>query len=231
MAFYTVMASRLWAGSANALGNAMFNFRPRLAAFAVLAVAAPALADEPAPNMSFFVTSTNPGKGGDLGGLAGADAYCKALATAVGVGSKTWRAYLSTTTVDARDRIGNGPWYNATGVKIAANIAELHGDNNKITAETALTEKGTAPNYVGGPEPLQHDMLTGTNADGTAAAQNCNNWTDGSAESQAMLGHADRRGRTSGVNSWSAVHPSLGCSLAKLARTGSAGLYYCFAAD
>jgi hypothetical protein len=209
----------------------MFIFKPRLTALAVLAVTSPAWAQEPAPNMTFFVTSTNPGKGGDLGGLTGADAYCKVLATAVGAGAKTWRAYLSTTAVNARDRIGNGPWYNAKGVEIAASVADLHGDNNKIAAETALTEKGTAPNYIGGAEPLQHDMLTGTNADGTAAAQTCNDWTDGSTSSQAMLGHADRRGRNPGVNSWSAVHPSLGCSLAKLARTGSAGLFYCFAAD
>ena len=189
-----------------------------------------------ADNMSFFVTSANPGSGGDLGGIAGADAHCQALAGAAGAGSKTWRAYLSTSSEDARDRIGDGPWYNAAGVMIAANVAELHGDNN-LDGDTALTETGGSPNYlVGDPpapsaQPLQHDVLTGTNEDGTAHELTCNNWTDGSADAQAMLGHADRIGRNPGVNSWNAVHPSQGCGMAQLEPTGGAGMYYCFAID
>lgn len=189
-----------------------------------------AVAQGPASNMSFFVTSTNPGGGGDLGGLDGADAHCQALADAVGAGDRTWRAYLSTSRVDARDRIGTGPWYNVAGVMIAANVSELHIDND-ITAETALNEKGESPNYIGGPQPLQHDVLTGTNEDGTANELTCNDWTDGSADSRAMLGHADRRGLNPGVNSWTTVHPSQGCGMDNLAPTGGAGLYYCFAAD
>ncbi len=194
-----------------------------------------ALAQAPA-NMSFFVTSTNPGKGGNLGGLAGADAHCQSLAAAVGAGSKTWHAYLSTNTANAKDRIGNGPWYNSKGVLIAQNVAELHSANNKITAASALNEKGEAPNYLGGnppaplAQPLQHDILTGTNEDGTANAATCNNWTDG-ADSTAMLGHADRMGRNPGVNSWNAIHPSQGCSLEKLQATGGGGMFYCFATN
>jgi hypothetical protein len=194
-----------------------------------------ALAQAPA-NMSFFVTSTNPGQGGNLGGLAGADAHCQALAAAVGAGGKTWRAYLSTSNVNAKDRIGTGPWHNAKGALIAENVADLHSANNKITAETALNEKGVAPNYLGGDppaplaQPLQHDILTGTNEDGTSSGLTCNDWTDG-ADAQATLGHADRLGRNPGVNSWNAVHPSQGCSMEKLVPTGGAGLYYCFATN
>lgn len=191
---------------------------------------------QPADNMSFFVTSTNPGSGGDLGGLAGADAHCQALAEAVGAGGKTWRAYLSTSSVDARDRIGDGPWYNADGTMIAANVEELHGANN-LDGDTALTESGGKPNYlVGDPpapaaQPLEHDILTGTNDDGTANELTCNDWTDGSADSQAMLGHADRMGRNPGLNSWTAIHPSQGCGMEQLRPTGGAGLFYCFAID
>ncbi len=190
----------------------------------------------PDTSMSFFVTSANPGTGGNLGGLAGADAYCQSLAAAAGAGGKTWRAYLSTSTEDARDRIGSGPWYNAAGVMIAADVAELHGENN-LTAETALNESGGSPNYlVGDPptpaaQPLEHDVLTGTNEDGTANEMTCNDWTDGSADAQAMLGHADRLGRNPGVNSWIAVHPSQGCGMDQLRPTGGAGMFYCFAID
>jgi hypothetical protein len=195
-----------------------------------------AVAQAPA-NMSFFVTSANPGKGGNLGGLDGADAYCQTLAAAVGAGGKTWHAYLSTDKVNAKDRIGNGPWYNVKGELIAQNVADLHGPNNKISAATALNEKGGAPNYLGGTppaplaQPLQHDMMTGTKEDGTSSGQTCNNWTDGGDDAKATLGHADRLGRTAGVNSWVSVHPSQGCSLEKLAPTGSAGLFYCFAVN
>jgi Protein of unknown function (DUF1554) len=195
-----------------------------------------AIAQTPSANMSFFVTSANP-KGGNLGGLAGADAVCQSLAQAAGAGSKTWRAYLSTSTVDAKSRIGNGPWYNVKGAQIAANVAELHGPNNKITAATALTEKGTVPNYLAGnppapvAQPLQHDMLTGTNEDGTKNADTCKDWTVGDASAKAMLGHADRLGRNPGVNSWNAIHPSQGCGMEQLAPTGGAGMFYCFATN
>jgi hypothetical protein len=194
-----------------------------------------ALAQAPA-NMGFFVTSTNPGKGGNLGGLEGADAHCQMLASAVGAGGKTWRAYLSTSTANAKDRIGSGPWYNSKGVLIAQNVADLHSANNKINGETALNEKGMAPNYLAGnppqpvAQPLQHDILTGTNEDGTKADMTCNNWTDG-GDATAMLGHADRIGRNPGVNSWNAIHASQGCSLEKLAASGGGGLFYCFATN
>jgi len=187
-----------------------------------------------AQDMSFFVTSVNPGAGGNLGGLAGADGYCEGLAASVGAGGKTWRAYLSTSTVNARDRIGSGPWYNVNGVMIAPNLQELHTAAENLTRETALDQNGNMPNYLGGesvPQPLQHDMLTGTNEDGTANAMTCNNWTDGSADGSAMLGHGDRLGRNPGVNSWNAVHPSQGCDLDSLAATGGGGLFYCFAVD
>jgi hypothetical protein len=186
--------------------------------------------------MSFFVTSANP-KAGNLGGLAGADATCQSLAQAVGAGSKTWRAYLSTSTVDAKSRIGNGPWYNVKGVQIAANVADLHSANNKISATTALTEKGTTPNYLAGnpptpaAQPLQHDIMTGSNEDGTKNADTCRDWTSAAAEAKTMLGHADRLGRTAGVNSWNAVHASQGCGMEQLTPTGGAGLFYCFATN
>jgi hypothetical protein len=201
-----------------------------LAAAIAAGLGAYAVAQQPADNMSFFVTSANAGAGGDLGGLSGADAYCDSLASAVGAGGKSWRAYLSTSSVDARDRIGDGPWYNAAGEMIAADVGGLHGDNN-LTAETALNEKGESPNYIGGAQPLEHDILTGTNEDGTASDMTCNDWTDGSADSQAMLGHADRLGRNPGVNSWNAVHASQGCAMENLTPTGGAGMFYCFATD
>jgi hypothetical protein len=209
-----------------------------LAALAALAAtSSTALAQAPAANMSFFVTSKNPGKGGDLGGLKGADAYCQSLATAAGAGSKTWHAFLSTDKENAKDRIGKGPWYNFKGVLIAQNVADLlKADANKISADTALTEKGTAPNYLQGDPPqrrpdLQHDILTGTNDDGTSSGMTCNNWTDGGDEQKATLGHADRKGLNAGVNSFTSVHPSQGCSLAKLEPTGGVGLFYCFATN
>jgi hypothetical protein len=196
------------------------------------------LAFAQADNASFFVTSENPGQGGNLGGLAGADAHCTSLAEAAGIEGKTWRAYLSTSTVDARDRIGDGPWYNVNGEMIAANVAELHGDNN-LTGETAIDENGDTPAYlvmVDGAaqragDSLVHDILTGTNEDGTANEATCNDWTDGSADSQAMLGHADRMGRNPGLNSWNAIHASQGCSMETLIPTGGAGMFYCFAID
>jgi hypothetical protein len=196
-------------------------------------------AQSPAANMSFFVTSAN-AKGGNLGGLAGADQVCQSLAKTAGAGSKTWRAYLSTSTVDAKTRIGNGPWYNFKGELIAQNVVDLHtADKNKISGTTALTEKGTTPNYLAmvdgkaapAAQPVQHDILTGTNEDGTKNADTCKDWTVGDGSAKAMLGHADRLGRNPGLNSWNAIHASQGCGLDQLAPTGGAGMLYCFAAN
>ena len=186
--------------------------------------------------MSFFVTSAGPGKGGDLGGLEGADAHCQALAEAAGAGGKTWRAYLSTSgegAVNARDRIGSGPWVNAKGVEIAANVDELHAETNKINKETALDERGQ-PVKGRGDEPNQHDILTGSQRDGTAFAagedMTCGNWTS-SGEGAAMTGHHDLVGNPQGINFWNFSHASRGCSQENLVGTGGAGLFYCFAAD
>jgi hypothetical protein len=210
------------------------------AAIAALAIGGYAIAQSPAANMSFFVTSSNP-KGGNLGGLTGADAVCQSLAQAAGAGGKTWHAYLSTSTVDAKTRIGNGPWYNFKGEKIADNVADLHNaDKNKLSAKTSLTEKGTAPNYLSTDAKgevvrptgdLQHDILTGTKEDGTKDADTCKDWTVGDASAKAMLGHADRLGRNPGLNPWSAAHPSQGCGMEQLKPTGGAGLLYCFATN
>jgi hypothetical protein len=190
--------------------------------------------------MSFFVTSTGLGKGANLGGLAGADAHCQALATAAGAGGRTWRAYLSTqgpNAVNARDRIGEGPWYNAKGQRIAQNQAELHGDTielarlgNSVTRVTGMTEKGDPVNGVGA-TPNQHDILTGTQPDGRAytdaADHTCSNWTsDAATGGTAQVGHFDRAG---GQNtSWNSTHASRACSQDALVATGGAGLLYCF---
>jgi hypothetical protein len=188
-----------------------------LGALGVLAIGVGVTLAQAPANMGFFVTSANPGKGGNLGGLAGADAHCQTLA----------------------DRIGNGPWSNVKGELIAQNVADLHSANNKLTAATALTEKGAAPVYLSVDAAgavqrpagqLAHDILTGTNEDGTKNAATCNNWTDG-ADATAMLGHADRLGRNPGVNSWNAIHASQGCSMEKLTPTGGTGLFYCFATN
>jgi hypothetical protein len=182
--------------------------------------------------MSFFVTSQGPGKGANLGGLAGADAHCQALAEAAGVtGPKTWRAYLSTNEVNAKDRIGSGPWFNAKGEKIADDVASLHSDANKISKQTALDEKGNVVNGRGD-EPNRHDILTGSMPDGTAAPDTCENWTaDGAGK--AMVGHHDRTGLddSAPAKSWNSSHPSRGCSQADLRKSGGDGLLYCFAAE
>lgn len=179
--------------------------------------------------MTFFVTSVGSGNGANLGGLAGADKQCQTLAAAVGAGSRTWRAYLSTqgpNAVNARDRIGQGPWVNAKGVRIAASVAELHSANNNLTAETALTEKGGSPS--------RHDILTGSQMNGMAFTDGmdhtCNNWTS-STTGSASLGHHDRRGLsdTEQARSWNSSHPSRGCSQEDLRGTGGDGLFYCFA--
>ena len=189
--------------------------------------------------MTFFVTSKGPGKGGDLGGLAGADAHCQALAQAEGAGDHTWRAYLSAAATDgqpainARDRIGKGPWYNAEGLLIAANLDELHSDKNRIAKETAVTERLDPVNGVGD-DPNVHDILTGSRPDGTAYAGAgdlaCRNWTS-SSDGRAQVGHHDRRGLTEGLSSWNSVHASQGCGQSDLRATGGAGLFYCFGID
>src|SRR5262245_36498078 len=188
-----------------------------------------------APNMSFFITSAGSGNGANLGGLAGADAICQRLATAAGAGAKTWRAYLSASAaanqpaVNARDRIGRGPWQNAKGVVVAQNVDDLHSDKNKLGKENSLTEKGAAVNGRGD-SPNTHDMLTGSGLDGKALPGNltCNNWTSSGAGS-AQLGHHDKQGGGDNPNSWNSAHASSGCSQANLVSTGGAGLFYCFA--
>jgi hypothetical protein len=206
-----------------------------LAGAAMLFAAIPGAQAQDNP-MSFFVTSVGPGKGGDLGGLEGADAHCQALAEAAGAGGKTWRAYLSTSgegAVNARDRIGSGPWVNAKGVEIAANVDELHAETNKINKETALDENGNMVKGRGD-EPNQHDILTGSQRDGTAFPagedMTCGNWTS-SGEGSAMVGHHDLIGNPQGINFWNFSHPSRGCSQENLVDTGGDGLFYCFAAD
>ena len=186
------------------------------------------------PGMSFFVTSTNPGSGGNLGGLAGADAHCAALAEAAGITGKTWRAYLSTSTENARDRIGAGPWVNAAGVTIADSVDALHGPDNALTKDTALNEKGEVVNGRGD-EPNRHDMLTGSLPDGTVAAgQTCEDWTSDAAEAAGMVGHHDRMGLddSDAAKSWNSSHASRGgCGMEALRGTGGDGLFYCFAAN
>lgn len=213
-----------------------------LAATALLSLAAAsgsALAQD-AKKMSFFVTSSGLGKGGDLGGLAGADAQCQKLAEAAGSTGKTWKAYLSTgltkdaPAVNARDRIGKGPWMNAKGVVIAKNISELHGKNN-ITKQTALTEKGDVVNGRGD-TPNEHDALTGSTPDGKAFPANvsltCGNWTS-SQYGSAELGHIDRQGLTDTdiAKSWNSSHMSRACSQPDLVATGGSGRFYCFATN
>ena len=189
--------------------------------------------------MSFFVTSANPGKGADFGGLAGADAYCQSLASRAGAGGKTWRAYLSNSAVagspavNARDRIGKGPWFNAKGEQIASSVDDLHGPSNKLTKQTALTEKGEIISGRGDAVNL-HDILTGSTPDGRAISDGkdntCGNWTQ-SGEGSAIVGHHDRVGLNDSppMKSWNSSHPTRGCSLDALKTTGGGGLLYCFA--
>jgi len=190
--------------------------------------------------LSFFITSAGSGNGANLGGLAGADKICQTLGAAAGAGSRTWRAYLSAAAangqpaVNAKDRIGSGPWYNAKGVKVADSVADLHSDNNKLGKENSLTEKGATVNGRGD-TPNTHDMLTGSNADGTLAAgpgdTTCSNWTSTAADGKARLGHFDKQGGGDSPNSWNSAHLSNGCGQANLVATGGAGLFYCFAAN
>ena len=200
--------------------------------------------------MTFFVTSAGPGKGADLGGIEGADRHCQALAAAVGAGGRTWRAYLSTQApkfsepvfVNARDRIGTGPWQNVKGVVIARNVEELHSDRNNLIKETALDERGEMVNGRSD-KPNKHDILTGSRPDGTGFPgapfpdMTCGNWTKGGKDGSAMLGHHDRAGPVTNAwaVSWNSSHPSRGpdggCSQADLKSTGGDGLMYCFAVN
>ncbi|TIL68658.1 hypothetical protein [Mesorhizobium sp.] len=201
---------------------------------AAASLAAIGVASSQDATMSFFVTSVGSGKGADLGGLAGADAHCAMLAEAAGVAGKTWRAYLSTSDTDARDRIGTGPWFNAKGVKIADDVASLHSDANAITKQTALNEKGEEVNGRGD-KPNRHDVLTGSKPDGTKIAdQTCGDWTLSGAEGAAMTGHHDRTGLddSAAAKSWNSSHASRGgCSQEALRSTGGDGLFYCFAVN
>ena len=196
---------------------------------------------QPQQPMSFFITSVGSGDGANLGGLAGADKICQTRASAANAGSKTWRAYLSTQgagAVNARDRIGSGPWYNTKGQPVARNLAHLHGDTldearigNNLTRGTAYTEKGDQVNGAG-MQPNQHDILTGSRPDGTAFTDamdhTCNNWTSNGTGS-AQVGHHDRTG--GGNTSWNSTHPSKGCSQENLVGTGGNGYIYCFATN
>jgi hypothetical protein len=205
---------------------------------ALLSLSWVASSQEQKSAMTFFITSVGSGKGADLGGVVGADKLCQALAQAVGAGNRTWRAYLSTDgsdgkpAVNARDRIGKGPWQNAKGVVIGKNLDELHGNNN-ISRETALSEKGERIN-ARGDTPNMHDILTGSQPDGRAFTGNedrtCRNWTS-SGDGAAMVGHHDRMGLRDDESSksWNSSHPSRGCSQDALRSSGGNGLFYCFA--
>ena len=214
--------------------------RAILGALVLLGLGASGIAHAQQSEMTFFITSVGSGQGGDLGGLAGADQQCQKLAEAAGAGSKTWHAYLSTQgagAVNARDRIGPGPWQNAKGTVVAKNLADLHSPGNNVTKQTALTEKGGMVNGRGD-TPNMHDILTGSQADGTAFAagddRTCGNWTK-SGQGAAMVGHHDRQGLRDddASKSWNSSHPTRGpdggCSQNDLKSTGGNGLFYCFA--
>lgn len=212
----------------------------------VIGVAACASIPPGPKDMTFFVTSVGPGRGGDLGGLAGADRYCQALAQSVGAGGRTWHAYLSTQAskltdtnyMNARDRIGMGPWQNAKGVVIARNVEDLHSANSNLNKQTALDETGKFVNGLT-EQPNKHDMLTGSRPDGTAFPgapfpdMTCSNWTNSGPDGAAMTGHHDRAGPLDApwAVSWNSTHPTLGCSQEKVRPTGGDGLFYCFAVN
>lgn len=233
------------------------NTRIALAVATALALSGPALAQPAAQKraesrqaqksaagkkpMSFFVTSANPGKGADFGGLAGADRHCQLLGSVAGESKRAWRAYLSTSdykggkVVHARDRIGKGPWYNAKGELIAKNVDDLHTNPN-LNKETALTEKGERVK-VRGDTPNEHDILTGSDSHGRAfpgtSDTTCSNWTSGAEEGSAQVGHVDRAGLSDlpHAKSWNHAHPSRGCSMPRLRSSGGGGLIYCFASN
>jgi hypothetical protein len=217
-----------------------------LAALGIFALAGCANLPPGSKGMTFFVTSVGSGNGGDLGGLAGADRHCQSLANAAGAGDRTWHAYLSTqasklddpNAVNARDRIGTGPWQNSNGAVIAQSVDELHSSKNNVTKLTALDENGHAVNGKGD-APNIHDMLTGSRPDGTAfpgapfADMTCGNWTKSGVDGSAMTGHHDRQGPidSSWATSWNSTHPTLGCSQEKVRPTGGEGRFYCFAVN
>lgn len=204
---------------------------------AAASCATPARMGTKGTGLSFFITSAGPGKGADLGGLAGADAHCRSLAGAVGAGHLEWRAYLSQTAgeswtaVNARDRIGAGPWYNANGVQVAMDVASLHSATTLLGKATSLNERGQPVNGRGD-TPNKHDILTGSQPDGTAFPQGtdrtCTNWT-GSGAGSAQVGHHDRTGGGDNPTSWNSAHPSRGCGQDNLRASGGDGLFYCFA--
>jgi hypothetical protein len=189
-------------------------------------------------DMSFFLTSKGPGDGANLGGLEGADAHCSMLAESAGAGGKTWRAYLSTSgdesPVNARDRIGSGPWTSANGVVVATDVDDLHSDNNKLGKENSISEGGEQINGRGD-SPNRHDIPTGSNLDGTAITDgedhSCQDWSYSGTDGSAQVGHHDRQGGGANPTSWNNAHPSRGCSQSDLQGTGGDGLYYCFATD
>ena len=211
-----------------------------LSSVVLFAAALPALAQNAPEKMTYFITSAGSGNGAALGGLAGADQHCQNLAKAAGAGNRTWRAYLSSSAADgkpavnARDRIGKGPWYNAKGVMVAKNVDDLHSDSNNLKKETSLSEKGEVLNGRGD-TPNQHDILTGSQLDGTAVPgtgdKTCGNWTSSGAEGSAQVGHHDRQGGGDNPNSWNSAHGSKGCGQANLVATGGAGRFYCFATN
>lgn len=222
----------------------MKTIQSALTGIALTAVGAAASAQE--TGMSFFLTSAGLGDGANLGGLQGADRRCQQLAEEAGAGDRTWHAYLSQSSpaapINARDRIGRGPWYNADGVMVAHDVDDLHSASNNLNQDTALDENGNRINGVGD-QPNRHDVLTGSQPDGTAwpwslidvlnldAESNmltCGNWSSNAEDGSAMLGHHDRRG-FAGFSSWNAAHPSRGCSQENLIGTGGDGLFYCFA--
>jgi hypothetical protein len=210
-----------------------------IAGSVLVAVAATANVGAQQNAMTFFITSEGSGKGADLGGLAGADAHCQKLAAAAGSKAKTWRAYLSTTgdkSVNARDRIGKGPWHNAKGELIAKSVEDLHSPKNNINKQTGLTEKGGMVNGRGD-KPNMHDILTGSSPEGRAVTgdkdSTCSNWTSSAEGGAAIVGHHDRQGLddSDAAKSWNSSHPSRGCGLDNLRKSGGAGLFYCFAAN
>jgi uncharacterized protein YidB (DUF937 family) len=209
--------------------------RSIVVATAVACLSVPALAQPPGggnqppqdTSMSFFVTSEGKGDGANLGGIAGADAHCQALAEAAGSTGKTWRAYLSTSTENARDRIGAGPWYNANGQLVARSIDHLHYSNVLLTKQNSITEKKGIVNGVGD-QPNQHDILTGSTPGGEKTEFTCNDWTS-NGEGAAVVGHLDRAGGGAMAESWNAAHNSRGCSQEQLQASGGNGYFYCFA--
>ena len=203
---------------------------------ALFALAAQSMMAQDA-DMTFFLTGKGPGDGANLGGLEGADAHCTALAEAAGVTGKTWRAYLSTTGsdgVNAKDRIGTGPWHNANGVEVASSVSDLHSDDNKLSKENSISAEGKQINGRGD-DPNRHDILTGSQMDGTAGADdvdtNCGNWTSNEGNGSALVGHHDRQGGGSNPTSWNSAHASRGCGQQDLIGTGGDGYFYCFASN